>query len=131
MMYTIKPIPGPYRAHPPPPPPLSVPGAYPPPQHPYSMPTMTLIQRERNHEGFLIMDEPAPTSTEVDGREWSLEVPQQPIRARMCGFGDKVCPSGSAKMRPDLSQDRRPITPPPCVRLVVRDIATGKEIDSA
>lgn len=39
---------------------------------------------------------------------------QQPIRARMCGFGDK---------------DRRPITPPPCVRLVVKDEATGKEVD--
>lgn len=52
--------------------------------------TMTLIQRERNHEGFLIMDEPAPITTQIDGREWSLEVPQQPIRARMCGFGDKV-----------------------------------------
>jgi hypothetical protein len=32
----------------------------------------------------------------------------------MCGFGDK---------------DRRPITPPPCVRLVITDIATGKEVD--
>jgi hypothetical protein len=27
------------------------------------------------------------------------------------------------------TQDRRPITPPPCVRLVVKDEATGKEID--
>ena len=26
-------------------------------------------------------------------------------------------------------QDRRPITPPPCVRLVVKDEATGKEVD--
>jgi len=32
----------------------------------------------------------------------------------MCGFGDK---------------DRRPITPPPCIRLIVCDAATGKEID--
>lgn len=39
---------------------------------------------------------------------------QQPIRARMCGFGDK---------------DRRPITPPPCVRLVVLDAETGEEMD--
>ncbi|KAL6357671.1 hypothetical protein LRP88_07844 [Fusarium phalaenopsidis] len=39
---------------------------------------------------------------------------QQPRRARMCGFGDK---------------DRRPITPPPCVRLVIIDPATGKEVD--
>ncbi|CAG8475324.1 21137_t:CDS:2 [Cetraspora pellucida] len=33
-----------------------------------------------------------------------LEVSQQPVRARMCGFGDK---------------DRRPIDPPPVVRLIV------------
>jgi hypothetical protein len=26
-------------------------------------------------------------------------------------------------------QDRRPITPPPCVRLIVKDAKTGKEID--
>ncbi|KAF1998061.1 hypothetical protein P154DRAFT_439966 [Amniculicola lignicola CBS 123094] len=43
-----------------------------------------------------------------------LVVHQQPIRARMCGFGDK---------------DRRPITPPPCIRLMVSDASTGKEID--
>lgn len=48
---------------------------------------------ERDGDGFLIMEEPAPVSTRFDGREWSLEVPQQPIRARMCGFGDKVCVS--------------------------------------
>lgn len=33
----------------------------------------------------------APVSTIHDGRIWSLQVVQQPIRARMCGFGDKVC----------------------------------------
>lgn len=42
-----------------------------------------------------------------------LIVEQQPKRARMCGFGDK---------------DRRPITPPPCVKLVVTDL-NGKEVD--
>ncbi|KAL2257908.1 hypothetical protein VTK26DRAFT_8986 [Humicola hyalothermophila] len=56
-----------------------------------------------------------PYSSEDDqGRIYSLDVVQQPQRARMCGFGDK---------------DRRPITPPPCVRLIVRDAKTGKEID--
>ncbi|KAL8992842.1 MAG: hypothetical protein Q9188_007484 [Gyalolechia gomerana] len=50
--------------------------------------------------------EPSSTNTEVDGRKYSLEIIQQPVRARMCGFGDK---------------DRRPITPPPCIRLIVRD----------
>lgn len=45
---------------------------------------------------------------------YELRVEQQPQRARMCGFGDK---------------DRRPITPPPCVRLVVKSIDTGQEVD--
>ena len=49
-----------------------------------------------------------------NGLTYSLKVEQQPIRARMCGFGDK---------------DRRPITPPPCIRLVVRDLSTGHEIE--
>jgi hypothetical protein len=31
-----------------------------------------------------------PVSTIHDNRIWSLQVVQQPIRARMCGFGDKV-----------------------------------------
>ncbi|KAJ4983843.1 developmental regulator VelB [Stagonosporopsis vannaccii] len=48
------------------------------------------------------------------GKSYRLRVDQQPIRARMCGFGDK---------------DRRPITPPPCIRLIVCDAATGQEID--
>ncbi|KAL2271208.1 hypothetical protein VTJ83DRAFT_579 [Remersonia thermophila] len=56
-----------------------------------------------------------PYSSQDDqGRVYSLDVVQQPQRARMCGFGDK---------------DRRPITPPPCVRLIVKDAKTGKEID--
>ncbi|KAL5336288.1 velvet factor [Aspergillus crustosus] len=55
-----------------------------------------------------------PVSTIHEDRIWSLQVMQQPIRARMCGFGDK---------------DRRPITPPPCIRLVVRDAQTEKEVD--
>ncbi|KAI9931442.1 hypothetical protein MW887_010017 [Aspergillus wentii] len=56
----------------------------------------------------------APIATVHEGRIWSLQVVQQPIRARMCGFGDK---------------DRRPITPPPCIRLIVKDAQTEKEID--
>ncbi|RAK74895.1 velvet factor family protein [Aspergillus fijiensis CBS 313.89] len=56
----------------------------------------------------------SPLTTVHEGRIWALQVVQQPIRARMCGFGDK---------------DRRPITPPPCIRLIVRDAQTEKEID--
>ncbi|KAI5927815.1 hypothetical protein F4810DRAFT_721301 [Camillea tinctor] len=61
-------------------------------------------------------DKPAPQPIEgTDStRKYKLEVVQQPLRARMCGFGDK---------------DRRPITPPPCIRLIVMDKATGKEVD--
>ncbi|KAI9744077.1 MAG: hypothetical protein M1818_002229 [Claussenomyces sp. TS43310] len=58
--------------------------------------------------------EPAPHSGTDLGRRYALEVVQQPKRARMCGFGDK---------------DRRPITPPPCIRLVITDAASGTEID--
>lgn len=46
--------------------------------------------------------------------KYTLVVEQQPQRARMCGFGDK---------------DRRPITPPPCIRLLITDLRTGKEVD--
>lgn len=28
-----------------------------------------------------------------------------------------------------LQQDRRPITPPPCIRLIITDVTTGKEVD--
>lgn len=45
---------------------------------------------------------------------YSLECRQQPQRARMCGFGDK---------------DRRPITPAPCVRLIIKDSRTNTEVD--
>ncbi|GAA5902209.1 hypothetical protein JCM6882_006729 [Rhodosporidiobolus microsporus] len=44
---------------------------------------------------------------------YRLEVVQQPVRARMCGFGDK---------------DRRPISPPLIVKLTARDATTGEEI---
>jgi hypothetical protein len=56
-----------------------------------------------------------PVSLIQGTRQYRLEVVQQPQRARMCGFGDK---------------DRRPITPPPCIRLVITDINTHREIDS-
>lgn len=44
--------------------------------------------------------------------QFSLEVVQQPVRARMCGFGDK---------------DRRQITPPLCARLRIFHKHTGQE----
>jgi hypothetical protein len=57
---------------------------------------------------------PLPETRIYDGKIWALDVVQQPIRARMCGFGDK---------------DRRPITPPPCIRLIVMDAHTKQEVD--
>ncbi|PGG97115.1 hypothetical protein AJ80_09735 [Polytolypa hystricis UAMH7299] len=79
---------------------------YPHPQA--NPPPMTAVPQYQQHAP------PQNQTTCFEGRIYSLEVAQQPIRARMCGFGDK---------------DRRPITPPPCVRLVIRDAATNKEID--
>ncbi|KAH8762807.1 velvet factor-domain-containing protein [Hyaloscypha finlandica] len=60
------------------------------------------------------MQDPLPRSCVEKGWRYELHVVQQPRRARMCGFGDK---------------DRRPITPPPCVRLIITDVSTGKEVD--
>ncbi|KAG0261583.1 hypothetical protein BG011_000872 [Mortierella polycephala] len=41
-----------------------------------------------------------------DDRTYELQMAQNPIRARMCGFGEK---------------DRRPMDPPPIVKLIVRN----------
>ena len=81
-------------------------------------------------------------------KNYSLDIVQQPVRARMCGFGDKVSQGNwgskvSAWETRGLEnavktaiadilvglQDRRPITPPPCIRLVVKDASTHKEMD--
>ncbi|KAB8273007.1 velvet factor-domain-containing protein [Aspergillus minisclerotigenes] len=98
------------RAHPPPPPPLSM-DRIPPPSSSYPTPGSGggMVSAGIPSSSHL-----APLSTVHEGRIWSLQIVQQPIRARMCGFGDK---------------DRRPITPPPCIRLIVKDAQTEKEID--
>ena len=57
---------------------------------------------------------PLTRSGQNEKYKFTLEVMQQPQRARMCGFGDK---------------DRRPITPPPCIRLIVHSVKTGEEVD--
>ncbi|KAJ1919903.1 hypothetical protein H4219_001683 [Mycoemilia scoparia] len=46
------------------------------------------------------------TVREQEQCRYALDIVQHPLRARMCGFGDK---------------DRRPIDPPPVVKLVVHD----------
>ncbi|GMM37338.1 hypothetical protein DASC09_046630 [Saccharomycopsis crataegensis] len=50
---------------------------------------------------------------EDDKYIYKLEICQQPQRARMCGLGDK---------------DRRQISPPPCIQLIIIDKATNQEI---
>ncbi|EXA54025.1 hypothetical protein FOQG_07796 [Fusarium oxysporum f. sp. raphani 54005] len=81
----------------------------PPPPPPSSGPSPTDHQKDSEYV-------PPSYSKIEEGSGWkySLDVKQQPVRARMCGFGDK---------------DRRPITPPPCVRLVIINTETGKEVD--
>ncbi|KAL5448561.1 hypothetical protein PMIN06_007142 [Paraphaeosphaeria minitans] len=101
-------------------------GALAPPK-PDALPSLPPVQDQpaMNH---MAMHQPPPPQVPVyrndhlqpftgskNGKMYRLVVEQQPIRARMCGFGDK---------------DRRPITPPPCVRLIVCDVATGKPIDA-
>lgn len=78
-------------------------GGPPPPQRPQPGPS---IQPPRRPQ--------LTYSGRDDNYEYTLVVEQQPQRARMCGFGDK---------------DRRPITPPPCIRLIITNLKTGKEVD--
>uniref|UniRef100_A0A1D1XQ09 Velvet domain-containing protein n=1 Tax=Anthurium amnicola TaxID=1678845 RepID=A0A1D1XQ09_9ARAE len=67
--------------------------------------TTTLHKARFKKERFGTFDSPAG-GEEDDKRKYTLRVSQQPLRARMCGFGEK---------------DRRPIDPPPIVQLVVTD----------
>jgi hypothetical protein len=58
-------------------------------------------------------------------RHYSLEVLQHPMRARMCGFGDKVRKSFTIFLAKLVSpgescQDRRPLAPAAVARMVVR-----------
>ncbi|KAA8576693.1 hypothetical protein EYC84_006770 [Monilinia fructicola] len=79
----------------------------------YSMPH-TMASQHSQIPAYEQYNNTLPASRPPPEHLPSLEVQQQPKRARMCGFGDK---------------DRRPITPPPCVKLSITEIATGKEVD--
>lgn len=81
----------------------AMPPQLPPASTPSQQPAMEKPPIQLSHTGY------------DDKYSYTLVVEQQPQRARMCGFGDK---------------DRRPITPPPCVRLVIADLHTGKEVGS-
>ncbi|KAI9017906.1 velvet factor-domain-containing protein [Phycomyces nitens] len=56
---------------------------------------------------------PSAMAFSNDERDFELVIVQQPLRARMCGFGDK---------------DRRPISPPPILQLSIRT-KDGQEIN--
>ncbi|PHH91132.1 hypothetical protein CDD83_1561 [Cordyceps sp. RAO-2017] len=89
----------------------------PPPGNPLRQeetPADTTISPANPPASSLVVLAPFSKVDDATGRKYQLDVVQQPRRARMCGFGDK---------------DRRPITPPPCVRLIITEAATGREID--
>ncbi|POW22687.1 hypothetical protein PSHT_00897 [Puccinia striiformis] len=58
---------------------------------------------------------PADGPSNSHGRHFQLRIVQQPVRARMCGFGDK---------------DRRLLTPPVIAELLVYDSRTGTPIST-
>ncbi|KAK9369081.1 velvet factor-domain-containing protein [Lipomyces kononenkoae] len=80
----------------------------PAPLHHISAPHLYTGQLTPRSSPPLVLDDPSEPYI------YQLRVVQQPIRARMCGFGDK---------------DRRPLTPPPCIRLLIKDKATGQDAD--
>ncbi|KAM4059334.1 velvet factor domain-containing protein [Hirsutella rhossiliensis] len=102
--------PPPHMQPPPPPPPPSSANA----SRPDDAPSTSSMSSANSQGSSQTMLAPFSKVDEATGRKYQLDVVQQPRRARMCGFGDK---------------DRRPITPPPCVRLIITDAATGREID--
>jgi len=59
-----------------------------------------------HREGTSDADGPETWGSWFNRRFYSLEVVQEPIRARMCGFGDK---------------DRRPLAPATVVKLVIKN----------
>ncbi|KAK5110855.1 hypothetical protein LTR62_005566 [Meristemomyces frigidus] len=103
-------VPQPYHQAPAPLPPNTY-GAY---YGPQSMPMQPPMQVRTTPPATAAPRIPLTRSGDNGQYRFTLEVAQQPQRARMCGFGDK---------------DRRPITPPPCIRLLIHDLETGKEVD--
>ncbi|UPX18081.1 uncharacterized protein EKO05_0008398 [Ascochyta rabiei] len=123
------PIPAPPQQRPgaaplPPPPQLHDPNQMmhlPPPGQQQPQPPPQQQQQQQQMQRTMVYQDVSPADQNGDyvgqqaGSTYRLRVDQQPIRARMCGFGDK---------------DRRPITPPPCIRLIMCDATTGQEIDA-
>ncbi|KAI8333744.1 velvet factor-domain-containing protein [Blakeslea trispora] len=77
------------------------------PQYPNFPNTNTLITGPSQQNKKPYTEVKAPNIVDCspyNDRIYNLEIIQQPLRARMCGFGDK---------------DRRPISPPPILKLTV------------
>lgn len=81
------------------PPPLSIPHQI-PQQHGYHQYNMSSSSNpppspsqnsDTSEEKYKNLEKPKPVSRIHEGKAYLLEVAQQPMRARMCGFGDKVC----------------------------------------
>lgn len=80
---------------------------------PAMYPNQAMTQLPQSSQSTLPKEKQMQGSNNNGTYQFELRVDQQPQRARMCGFGDK---------------DRRPITPPPCVQLIVTDMATGERV---
>ena len=111
---SIPPMPPPPRRIFPPPPnfPNYSPGPQPSLQSRGLPPPPPLPQKGHSNQ---VVDKPMLHSGDNGKYRFTLLVEQQPQRARMCGFGDK---------------DRRPITPPPCVRLIITDLVTNEPVST-
>ncbi|QSZ28619.1 hypothetical protein DSL72_003118 [Monilinia vaccinii-corymbosi] len=93
----------------------SLPSSRPPPEH---LPSSEPVS---NFSIGLPGQEPSPRSITIDGRKYTyVEIGIQ------LPLGSGV---GSPATTQTGSNDRRPITPPPCVKLSITEIATGKEVD--
>lgn len=64
---------------------------------------------------FSIRNSQSARPSDHQRRSYNLRILQQPVRARMCGFGDR---------------DRRLLTPPVIVELLVHDSHSGARIDA-
>ncbi|KAK4519390.1 heme peroxidase [Mucor velutinosus] len=62
------------------------------------------LQADKNAKSGIVLQKDYEHLFANEYRDYKLEIVQQPSRARMCGFGDK---------------DRRPISPPPILKLTV------------
>ncbi|KAI8990139.1 velvet factor-domain-containing protein [Pilobolus umbonatus] len=73
-----------------------------------------IVHNSDNSNHSMSVDHKSMGYDEREKRIYELVVCQQPLHARMCGFGEK---------------DRRPIDPPPIVQLIVKQLGQDTPID--